>query len=353
MKKALIFGVTGQDGAYLADALLKKSYIVHGVKRRQSSLSSASRLDIIFKDPIQRETDFILHYGDVTDPNNVTALVSKIKPDEIYNLAAQSHVAVSFVMPAYTGQVDALGTLNILEAIRAMGLERTTKFYQASTSELYGKVLEFPQSEKTPFNPQSPYSIAKMYAFYMTKLYREAYGLFSANGILFNHESPLRGENFVTRKITLGLAKIKLGLEKKLFLGNLDAKRDWGHAKDYVDAMWRVLQTENAKDYVIATGEQHSVREFVEKAASFIDINIAWHGNGIKEVGVDQNGKELINIRREYYRPAEVETLQGDSTLARKDLKWKHEIGFSSLVEEMMISDLALLRDGEMPNPFA
>ena len=353
MKKALIFGVTGQDGAYLADALLKKSYIVHGVKRRQSSLSSASRLDIIFKDPIQRETDFILHYGDVTDPNNVTALISKIKPDEIYNLAAQSHVAVSFVMPAYTGQVDALGTLNILEAIRAMGLERTTKFYQASTSELYGKVLEFPQSEKTPFNPQSPYSIAKMYAFYMTKLYREAYGLFSANGILFNHESPLRGENFVTRKITLGLAKIKLGLEKKLFLGNLDAKRDWGHAKDYVDAMWRVLQTENAKDYVIATGEQHSVREFVEKAASFIDINIAWHGNGIKEVGVDQNGKELINIRREYYRPAEVETLQGDSTLARKDLKWKHEIGFSSLVEEMMISDLALLRDGEMPNPFA
>tara|TARA_Y100000758_G_scaffold300710_1_gene265303 strand:+ start:839 stop:1900 length:1062 start_codon:yes stop_codon:yes gene_type:complete len=353
MKKALIFGVTGQDGAYLADALLKKNYIVHGVKRRQSSLSSASRLDLIFKDPIQRETDFILHYGDVTDPNNVTALISKIKPDEIYNLAAQSHVAVSFVMPAYTGQVDALGTLSILEAIRAIGLERTTKFYQASTSELYGKVLEFPQSEKTPFNPQSPYSIAKMYAFYMTRLYREAYGLFSANGILFNHESPLRGENFVTRKITLGLAKIKLGLEKKLFLGNLDAKRDWGHAKDYVDAMWRVLQTENAKDYVIATGEQHSVREFVEKAASFIDINIAWHGNGIKEVGVDQNGKELINIRREYYRPAEVETLQGDSTLARKDLKWKHEIGFSSLVEEMMISDLALLRDGEMPNPFA
>ncbi len=353
MKKALIFGVTGQDGAYLADALLKKNYIVHGVKRRQSSLSSASRLDIIFKDPIQRETDFILHYGDVTDPNNVTALISKIKPDEIYNLAAQSHVAVSFVMPAYTGQVDALGTLNILEAIRAIGLERTTKFYQASTSELYGKVLEFPQSEKTPFNPQSPYSIAKMYAFYMTKLYREAYGLFSANGILFNHESPLRGENFVTRKITLGLAKIKLGLEKKLFLGNLDAKRDWGHAKDYVDAMWRVLQTENAKDYVIATGEQHSVREFVEKAASFIDINIAWHGSDIKEVGVDQNGRELINIRKEYYRPAEVETLQGDSTLARKDLKWKHEIGFSSLVEEMMISDLALLRDGEMPNPFA
>ena len=352
MKKALIFGVTGQDGAYLADALLKKNYIVHGVKRRQSSLSSASRLDIIFKDPIQRDTDFILHYGDVTDPNNVTALIFEIKPDEIYNLAAQSHVAVSFVMPAYTGQVDALGTLNILEAIRVTGLGRTTKFYQASTSELYGKVLESPQSETTPFNPQSPYSIAKMYAFYMTKLYREAYGLFSANGILFNHESPLRGENFVTRKITLGLAKIQLGFEKKLFLGNLDAQRDWGHAKDYVDAMWRVLQTENARDYVIATGEKHSVREFVEKAAGFIDINITWHGSGIKEVGVDQNGRELINIRKEYYRPAEVETLQGDSTLAKKDLKWKHEIGFSSLVEEMMISDLALLRDGEIPNPF-
>ena len=352
MKKALIFGVTGQDGAYLADALLKKNYIVHGVKRRQSSLSSASRLDIIFKDPIQRDTDFILHYGDVTDPSNVTALISEIKPDEIYNLAAQSHVAVSFVMPAYTGQVDALGTLNILEAIRTTGLGKTTKFYQASTSELYGKVFEFPQSETTPFNPQSPYSIAKMYAFYMTKLYREAYGLFSVNGILFNHESPLRGENFVTRKITLGLAKIKLGLEKKLFLGNLDAQRDWGHAKDYVDAMWRVLQTENARDYVIATGEQHSVREFIEKAAGFIDINITWHGSGIKEVGVDQNGRELINIRKEYYRPAEVETLQGDSTLAKKDLKWKHKIGFSSLVEEMMISDLALLRDGEMPNPF-
>ena len=353
MKKALIFGVTGQDGAYLADALLKKNYIVHGVKRRQSSLSSASRLDIIFKDPIQRDTDFILHYGDVTDPSNVTALISEIKPDEIYNLAAQSHVAVSFVMPAYTGQVDALGTLNILEAIRTTGLGKTTKFYQASTSELYGKVFEFPQSETTPFNPQSPYSIAKMYAFYMTKLYREAYGLFSVNGILFNHESPLRGENFVTRKITLGLAKIKLGLEKKLFLGNLDAQRDWGHAKDYIDAMWRVLQTENARDYVIATGEKHSVREFVEKAAGFIDINITWHGSGIKEVGIDQSGRELINLRKEYYRPAEVETLLGDSTLAKKDLKWKHKIGFSSLVEEMMFSDLALLRDGEMPNPFA
>jgi GDPmannose 4,6-dehydratase len=352
MKKALIFGVTGQDGAYLADALLKKNYAVHGVKRRQSNINSASRLDLIFKDPTQQETDFILHYGDVTDPHNVTDLIAKIRPDEIYNLAAQSHVAVSFIMPAYTGQVDAIGTLHILEAVRILGLEKTTKFYQASTSELYGKVSETPQSETTSFNPQSPYSIAKIYSFYMTKLYREAYGIFAANGILFNHESPLRGENFVTRKTTLGLAKIKLGLEEKLYLGNLDAKRDWGHAKDYVDAMWRVLQTDNPKDYVIATGEQHSVREFVEEAARSIDLDINWHGDGIKEVGVDQEGREVINIRKEYYRPAEVEALLGDSTLARQELKWKPKIDFSSLVQEMMISDLALLKDGEMPNPF-
>ena len=320
MKKALIFGVTGQDGAYLANALLNKSYIVHGVKRRQSSLSSASRLDLIFKDPIQRETNFILHYGDSTDPLNVTGLIAKTQPDEIYNLAAQSHVAVSFVMPGYTGQVDALGTLNILEAIRLLGLEEKVRFYQASTSELYGKALEVPQSETTPFNPQSPYAIAKMYAFFMTKLYREAYGLFASNGILFNHESPLRGENFVTRKITLGLAKIKLGLESKLSLGNIDTKRDWGHAKEYVDAMWQVLQNDQAKDYVIATGEQHSVREFVEMAAKCIDLHITWHGDGESEVGVDQDGRELINHRKEYYRPAEVETLLGDSSLARKDL---------------------------------
>ena len=352
MKTALIFGVTGQDGAYLTNALLKKNYVVHGVKRRQSSLGSARRLDFIFKDPIQQKTNFILHYGDVTDPLNVTDLIARTKPDEIYNLAAQSHVAVSFVMPAYTGQVDALGTLHILEAIRVLGLEKSTKFYQASTSELYGKVLETPQTETTPFNPQSPYSIAKMYAFYMTKLYREAYGLFAVNGILFNHESPLRGENFVTRKITLGLAKIKLGLETKISLGNLDAKRDWGHAKDYVDAMWRVLQTENARDYVIASGEQHSVREFVEEAAKSIDLDITWHGQGIKEVGVDQDGREVINIRKEYYRPADVETLLGDPTLAKEDLKWKPKIHFSSLVKEMMISDLALLKDGEKFNPF-
>ena len=352
MKTALIFGVTGQDGAYLTNYLLKKNYVVYGVKRRQSSLGSARRLDFIFKDPIQRETNFILYYGDITDPLNVTDLIARTKPDEIYNLAAQSHVAVSFVMPAYTGQVDAIGTLNVLEAIRVLGLEKSTKFYQASTSELYGKVLETPQSETTPFNPQSPYAIAKMYAFYMTKLYREAYGLFAVNGILFNHESPLRGENFVTRKITLGLAKIKLGLEDKVSLGNLDAKRDWGHAKDYVDAMWRVLQTENAKDYVIASGEQHSVREFVEEAAKSIDLDITWHGQGIKEVGVDQNGREVVNIRKEYYRPAEVETLLGDPTLAKEEIKWKPKINFSSLVKEMMISDLALLKDGEALNPF-
>ena len=353
MKKALIFGVTGQDGAYLADTLLKKDYIVHGVKRRQSSLSSASRLDPIFKDPIQRNTNLILHYGDLTDALSVASLVAKIQPDEIYNLAAQSHVAVSFVVPTYTGQVDALGTTNILEAIRMSDLESKTKFYQASTSELYGKVLEVPQSETTPFNPQSPYSIAKMYSFHMTKLYREAFGMFASNGILFNHESPLRGENFVTRKITLGLAKIKLGHEKKLSLGNLNAKRDWGHAKDYVNAMWKILQTNEPRDYVIATGEQYGVREFVEKAALHIDLKISWKGDGINEIGVDQDGRTIIDIREEYYRPAEVETLLGDPSLARKDLNWKPKRTFDSLVEEMMTSDLALLRDGQMPNPFS
>ena len=353
MKKALIFGVTGQDGAYLADTLLKKDYIVHGVKRRQSSLSSASRLDPIFKDPIQRNTNLILHYGDLTDALSVASLVAKIQPDEIYNLAAQSHVAVSFVIPTYTGQVDALGTTNILEAIKMSDLESKTKFYQASTSELYGKVLEVPQSETTPFNPRSPYSIAKMYSFYMTKLYREAFGIFASNGILFNHESPLRGENFVTRKITLGLAKIKLGHEKKLSLGNLNAKRDWGHAKDYVNAMWKILQTNEPRDYVIATGEQYGVREFVEKAALHVDLKISWKGDGINEIGVDQDGRTIIDIREEYYRPAEVETLLGDPSLARKDLNWKPKRTFDSLVEEMMTSDLALLRDGQMRNPFS
>jgi len=353
MKKALIFGVTGQDGAYLADTLLKKDYIVHGVKRRQSSLSSASRLDPIFKDPIQRNTNLILHYGDLTDALSVASLVAKIQPDEIYNLAAQSHVAVSFVIPTYTGQVDALGTTNILEAIKMSDLESKTKFYQASTSELYGKVLEVPQSETTPFNQRSPYSIAKMYSFYMTKLYREAFGIFASNGILFNHESPLRGENFVTRKITLGLAKIKLGHEKKLSLGNLNAKRDWGHAKDYVNAMWKILQTNEPRDYVIATGEQYGVREFVEKAALHVDLKISWKGDGINEIGVDQDGRTIIDIREEYYRPAEVETLLGDPSLARKDLNWKPKRTFDSLVEEMMTSDLALLRDGQMRNPFS
>jgi GDPmannose 4,6-dehydratase len=352
MKKALIFGVTGQDGAYLANNLLDKNYIVHGVKRRQSNLNSASRLDLLFKDPNQQETDFILHYGDITDANNVFTLIAKLKPDEIYNLAAQSHVAISFVMPAYTGQVDALGTLNILEAIRASGLEKTTKFYQASTSELYGKVMEIPQSELTPFNPQSPYAIAKMYSFYMTKLYREAYGLSASNGILFNHESPLRGENFVTRKITIGLAKIKLGIEQQLFLGNLDAKRDWGHAKDYVDAMTKILQLGKANDYVIATGEQYSVRDFVECASKHIGIEITWKGKGVDEVGIDQSGREIIKVSKEYYRPAEVETLLGDASFARKDLEWVPKISFEALVEEMMISDLALFRDGEIPNPF-
>lgn len=352
MKKALIFGVTGQDGAYLSHALLERNYLVHGVKRRQSNLSSTNRLDLLFKDPIQRDTNLILHYGDLTDPLNVTNLINKVKPDEIYNLAAQSHVAVSFVMPGYTGQVDAIGTLNILEAIRLLGMEKKVRFYQASTSELFGEVLEVPQSEATPFNPQSPYAIAKMYAFYMTKLYREAYGLFATNGILFNHESPLRGENFVTRKITLGLAKIKLGLESKLSLGNIEAKRDWGHAQEYVVAMWKMLQVDKPRDYVISTGEQYSVKEFVEKAALVIDLRITWSGEGINEIGVDQDGRTIVDIREEYYRPAEVSTLLGDSNLARKDLNWRPEKTFDSLVKEMMISDLTLVESGTVPNPF-
>ena len=349
MKKALITGITGQDGSYLAELLLEKGYEVHGIIRRSSSFNTF-RIDHLYKDESIMDKRLFLHYGDLTDSSNLNRLLEKIKPHEIYNLAAQSHVKVSFEIPDYTAQVDALGTLRFLDAIRETHLE--TKFYQASTSELYGKVQEIPQTEKTPFYPCSPYGVAKLYGYWIIVNYREAYDIFACNGILFNHESPLRGENFVTRKITLGLAKIKLGLEDKLFLGNLDAKRDWGHAKDYVDAMWRILQVEKANDYVIATGKQNSVRDFVEKAAGYIDLDITWQGEGIDEVGIDQNGRELIFVSKEYYRPAEVDQLLGDPSLAKKDLSWKPTISFSSLVKEMMISDLALLKEGQMPNPF-
>lgn len=352
MKKAIIFGITGQDGAYLTNLLLNKDYEVHGVKRRNSNLGSASRLDYFYKDPLQNKTNLFLHYGDITDASNVTSLISEIQPDEIYNLSAQSHVAVSFVIPSYTAQVDAVGCTNILEAIRTLKLTNNTKFYQASTSELYGDVIETPQNENTPFNPQSPYSIAKQYSFWMTKLYREAYEMHASNGILFNHESPLRGENFVTRKITMALSKISIGEQEKLSLGNLDSLRDWGHAKDYVDAMWRILQQDTPKDYVISSGQQISVRDFVVRAAKLVDIHITWKGSGLEEVGLDQNNREVVNVSKKYFRPAEVSTLLGDSSLARKDLGWKPQVKIDELIAEMMHSDLEYAKSGVYPNPF-
>ena len=352
MKKAIIFGITGQDGAYLTNLLLNKDYEVHGVKRRNSNLGSASRLDYFYKDPLQNKTNLFLHYGDITDASNVTNLISEIQPDEIYNLSAQSHVAVSFVIPSYTAQVDAVGCTNILEAIRTLKLTKKPKFYQASTSELYGDVIETPQNENTPFNPQSPYSIAKQYSFWMTKLYREAYEMHASNGILFNHESPLRGENFVTRKITMALSKISIGEQEKLSLGNLDSLRDWGHAKDYVHAMWRMLQQDIPKDYVISSGQQISVRDFVVRAAKLVDIHITWKGSGLEEVGIDQNNREVVNVSEKYFRPAEVGTLLGDSSLARKDLGWKPQVKIDELITEMMQSDLEYAKSGVYPNPF-
>jgi GDPmannose 4,6-dehydratase len=352
MKKALIFGITGQDGAYLTDLLLNKEYEIHGVKRRNSNLSSASRLDYFYKDPIQNKTNLFLHYGDVTDASNVIKLVNEIKPDEIYNLSAQSHVAISFNMPNYTGQVDAIGTLNILEAMKSLNMMECCKFYQASTSELFGKVLETPQNEKTPFNPQSPYAIAKQYSYWMTKLYREAYSMHCSNGILFNHESPIRGENFVTRKITMALSRISIGSSEKLSLGNLDSLRDWGHARDYVQAMWKILQKDQPKDYVIATGSQISVRDFVTKAAREVDIEVIWDGEGINEVGFDQKGNKIIDVNVKYFRPAEVETLLGDSSLAQEELDWKPKTGIDELIAEMMKSDLHYAKEGFYPNPF-
>ena len=340
MKKALITGITGQDGSYLAEFLLSKGYEVHGIKRR-SSLINTDRIDHLYEDPQIVDRKFILHFGDLTDSNNVISLIRKIQPDEIYNLAAQSHVAVSFETAEYTTNVNALGTLRLLESIRILELENKTKFYQASSSELYGKVMKSPQNEETPFYPRSPYAVAKLYAYWITVNYREAYGIFACNGILFNHESPKRGETFVTRKITLALSRIACGLQDCLYLGNLDAKRDWGHAKDFIEMQWLMLQQELPDDYVISTGIQYSVRDFINLAAKFLNLNIEWNGKGIKEVGL-YNKKPIIKIDKNYFRPTEVETLLGDSKKAHKILGWKPKISFQELVKEMIDQDLQL-----------
>ncbi len=341
MKKkiALIFGVTGQDGSYLADFLIKKKYLVHGVKRRSSSLNTA-RLDHIYQDPFETKRNFFLHYGDVTDAISVSTLIKKIKPDEIYNLAAQSHVSVSFEVPEYTANADAMGALRILEAIKFHGLEKKTKFYQAGTSEMYGRVKETPQNEKTPFYPRSPYGVAKVYAHWITINYREAYNIFACNGILFNHESPRRGETFVTRKIVIALCKIKLKKQKRLFLGNLSAKRDWGHAKDYVEAMWKMMQRKNPSDYVISTGKQFTVKQFVDFTLKELGIKFKWKGKGIKSKCYDKNGNCLVACSKDYFRPLEVDTLLGDSKKARKELKWKPKINIKQLVKEMVNFEL-------------
>ncbi len=338
-KKALITGVTGQDGAYLAEFLLDKGYEVHGVKRRASSFNT-DRIDHLYQDPHEKNRRLILHYGDMTDSTNLIRIVQEIQPDEIYNLAAQSHVAVSFESPEYTANSDALGTLRMLEAIRILGLEKTTRFYQASTSELYGKVQEVPQTETTPFYPRSPYAVAKLYGYWITVNYREAYGMYACNGILFNHESPVRGETFVTRKITRALARIKLGLQECLYLGNLDARRDWGHARDYVEMQWLMLQQEQPEDYVIATGVQVSVRDFVDAAARRLELPLRWEGEGVEEKGYDANGECRVAVDPRYFRPTEVETLLGDPTKAREKLGWVPRTTFEELVEEMVDSDL-------------
>lgn len=341
MKKALITGVTGQDGAYLAEFLLDKGYEVHGLKRRASSFNT-DRIDHLYQDPHESGRRFILHYGDLTDSSSLIRIIQEIQPDEIYNLAAQSHVAVSFESPEYTANSDAIGTLRILEAIKILGLTKKTKFYQASTSELYGKVQEIPQKETTPFYPRSPYAAAKLYAYWITVNYREAYDMFACNGILFNHESPTRGETFVTRKITRALARIKLGIAEKLHLGNIDAKRDWGHAKDYIEAQWLMLQQEEPEDFCIATGHQYSVRQFVEKAAAHLGMELRWEGEGLDEKGIDiASGKEIVAIDPRYFRPTEVETLLGDASKAKQKLGWEPRISFDQLVEEMVKEDLA------------
>jgi len=340
IKKALITGITGQDGAYLADFLLKKNYEVHGIKRR-SSLFNTDRIDHLYQDPHDNNPKFFLHHGDLTDSSSLIRIIQEVRPDEIYNLAAQSHVAVSFEEPEYTANSDALGALRILEAIRILGLEDKTKYYQASTSELFGKVQETPQNEKTPFYPRSPYAVAKLYAYWITVNYREAYDIYACNGILFNHESPTRGETFVTRKITRALSRIKLGLQKELFLGNMDAKRDWGHAKDYIEMQWLMLQQDNPKDYTISTGMQYSVRDFVNTAAEELDIKIKWSGQGVNETGSDaKTGKVIVRVDSRYFRPTEVETLLGDSTKAKNELGWTPKISFKDMVKDMVISDL-------------
>lgn len=339
MKKALITGITGQDGAYLAEFLLKKGYEVHGLRRR-TSLFNTERIDHLYKDPQLNDSNLILHYGDMTDSSSILRIIQSCQPDEIYNLAAQSHVAVSFEEPEYTANSDALGVLRVLEAIKILNLENKTKFYQASTSELYGLVQSIPQSETTPFYPRSPYAVAKLYAYWITINYREAYNIYACNGILFNHESPVRGETFVTRKITLALSRIKLGLQKKLLLGNLDAKRDWGHARDYVEMQWLMLQQDVPEDYVIATGIQYSVRDFVNLAANKLGISITWEGTGENERGVDDDGKCIVEVNKGYYRPTEVETLLGDASKARKKLNWQPKITFNQLVDEMVEHDL-------------
>ncbi len=343
-RRALITGITGQDGAYLAELLLSKGYEVHGIKRRSSSFNTG-RIDHLYRDPHEQNVQMHLHYGDLTDATNLIRIVQHVRPDEIYNLAAQSHVGVSFETPEYTANCDALGTLRLLEAIRILGLEKQTRFYQASTSEMFGKVQEIPQCETTPFYPRSPYGAAKVYGHWITVNYREAYGLFACSGILFNHESPIRGETFVTRKITRALTRIFEGLETCLYLGNLESRRDWGHAKDFVRAQWLMLQQEVAEDFVIATGEQHSVREFIEEAARYLDIRLKWQGAGIDECGIDvSTGRTIIRIDSRYFRPAEVDTLLGDSTKARLRLGWKPEHSFSELVAEMVHEDLVLAK---------
>ncbi|AIL60619.1 GDP-mannose 4,6-dehydratase [Pseudomonas alkylphenolica] len=339
MKVALITGVTGQDGAYLAELLLGKGYEVHGIKRR-TSLFNTDRIDHLYQDPHVENRNFILHHGDLTDSTSLIRIIQSVQPDEIYNLAAQSHVAVSFEEPEYTANSDALGALRILEAIRILGLEKKTRFYQASTSELYGLVQEIPQRETTPFYPRSPYAVAKLYAYWITVNYREAYGMYACNGILFNHESPIRGETFVTRKITRALARIKLGLQDCLFLGNLDSKRDWGHARDYVEMQWLMLQQEKPEDFVIATGVQYSVRDFVDAAAKELEIAITWKGEGVDEKGYDADGKCIVAVDPRYFRPAEVETLLGDPSNAKNKLGWTPKTSFAELVSEMVREDL-------------
>ncbi len=343
-KVALITGITGQDGAYLAEFLLNKGYVVHGIKRRASSFNT-DRIDHLYQDPHEKEQKFILHYGDLTDSMNLVRIIQQIQPDEVYNLAAQSHVAVSFECPEYTADTVGMGALRILDAIRISGLEKKTRYYQASTSELYGEVQEIPQTEKTPFYPRSPYAVAKLYAYWITVNYREAYGIYACNGILFNHESPIRGETFVTRKITRAFARIKLDLQDKLFLGNLSAKRDWGHAKDYVEMQWLMMQQDHAEDFVIATGVQYSVRDFVNKAAKAVGIEMQWKGEGADEKGYDKaTGKCLVEVDPRYFRPTEVETLLGDPTKAKEKLGWVPKITLEEMVTEMVENDLMIAK---------